>query len=101
MLKNENVDPDKKMLIFLLQVKSAGMFDSKENCWKFFIDRVRRQLKIVLCFSPVGSTLRIRSRKFPALINCTSIDWFHSWPEEALVSVSRRFLAELEVLPVS
>ncbi len=57
---------------------------------------------MVLCFSPVGSTLRVRARKFPALVNCTNIDWFHEWPEEALVSVSNRFLnqAESELLTV-
>jgi len=54
----------------------------------------------VLCFSPVGTTLRVRSRKFPAVVNCTSIDWFHEWPEEALVSVSSRFLAEVELISV-
>lgn len=82
------------------EVKGAGMLDTRENCWKFFIDRVRRQLKVVLCFSPVGSTLRVRSRKFPAIINCTQINWFHEWPQEALVSVSLRFLQELKALPV-
>ncbi|XP_050527559.1 dynein beta chain, ciliary isoform X2 [Daktulosphaira vitifoliae] len=81
------------------EVKGAGILDTRENCWKFFIDRVRRQLKIVLCFSPVGSVLRVRSRKFPALINCTSINWFHEWPQQALMSVSNQFLSELEVLP--
>ncbi|KAG8240042.1 hypothetical protein J437_LFUL019610 [Ladona fulva] len=90
------LDPD-----IPLQVKGAGMVDTRENCWKFFIDRVRRQLRVVLCFSPVGSTLRIRSRKFPALVNCTAVNWFHEWPQEALVSVSKRFLQELEILPVT
>ncbi|XP_039357485.1 dynein heavy chain 17, axonemal isoform X14 [Mauremys reevesii] len=78
------------------QVKSLGMQDTRENCWKFFIDKVRRQLKVILCFSPVGSTLRVRARKFPAVVNCTAIDWFHEWPEDALVSVSGRFLEETE-----
>ncbi|XP_071447818.1 dynein beta chain, ciliary [Hetaerina americana] len=81
------------------EVKGAGVADTRENCWKFFIDRVRRQLRVVLCFSPVGSTLRVRSRKFPALVNCTAVNWFHEWPQEALVSVSKRFLQELDVLP--
>lgn len=81
------------------EVKGAGLVDTRENCWKFFIDRVRRQLKVVLCFSPVGSTLRVRSRKFPAIINCTQINWFHEWPQEALVSVALRFLQDLEILP--
>lgn len=81
------------------EVKGAGLLDSKDNCWKFFIDRVRKMLKVVLCFSPVGSTLRIRARKFPALVNCTAINWFHEWPQEALESVSKRFLSDLEDLP--
>ena len=83
------------------EVKSVGLQDTRENCWQFFIDRVRRQLKVVLCFSPVGNALRVRARKFPAVVNCTAIDWFHEWPEEALISVSRRFLEEVELLSVS
>ncbi|KAM3922058.1 dynein axonemal heavy chain 9 [Leptodactylus fuscus] len=78
------------------EVKSLGLLDTRENCWKFFIDRVRRQLKVALCFSPVGNKLRVRSRKFPAVVNCTAIDWFHEWPQEALESVSLRFLQETE-----
>uniref|UniRef100_A0A2K6TF76 Dynein axonemal heavy chain 11 n=1 Tax=Saimiri boliviensis boliviensis TaxID=39432 RepID=A0A2K6TF76_SAIBB len=76
------------------EVHALGMVDSRENCWKFFLARVRLQLKIILCFSPVGHTLRVRARKFPAIVNCTAIDWFHAWPQEALVSVSRRFIEE-------
>ncbi|XP_061561508.1 dynein heavy chain 9, axonemal isoform X3 [Phycodurus eques] len=80
------------------EVRSSGLMDTRENCWKFFIDRVRRQLKVALCFSPVGSKLRVRSRKFPALVNCTAIDWFHEWPREALESVSLRFLQEVDTI---
>eukprot|EP00049_Salpingoeca_infusionum_P001275 m.46981 g.46981 ORF g.46981 m.46981 type:complete len:4526 (+) comp10948_c0_seq2:170-13747(+) len=81
------------------EVKGAGLPDTNDNCWQFFIDRVRRLLKVVLCFSPVGDTLRKRARKFPAIVNCTSIDWFHEWPEDALISVSESFLAETEQVP--
>ena len=28
------------------EVKSQGLVDNRENCWKFFIERVRRQLKV-------------------------------------------------------
>ena len=80
------------------EVKSMGIDDTKENCWKFFIEKVRKLLKVVLCFSPVGSTLRVRSRKFPAVTNATSIDWFHEWPEEALISVAQRFLGDVDLL---
>lgn len=57
-------------------------------------------IQVILCFSPVGSTLHVRARKFPAEVNCTAIDWFHEWPEEALVSVSARFLQETEGIQV-
>ncbi|GIY35616.1 dynein beta chain, ciliary [Caerostris darwini] len=80
------------------EVKSAGIYDSRENCWNYFINKVKRRLKVVLCFSPVGSTLRSRSRKFPTLISCTCIDWFHPWPKDALVTVCNRFLEDLPIL---
>jgi dynein heavy chain len=78
-------------------VKSEGILDSKDNCWKFFIDRVRRNLHMSMCFSPVGDAFRNRARKFPAIINCSVIDWFHPWPEEALLSVAAKFLADVEM----
>jgi hypothetical protein len=40
----------------------------------------------------VGDDFRNRSRKFPALVNSTVIDWFQPWPEDALLSVGQRFL---------
>jgi dynein heavy chain len=81
------------------EVKSSGEEDTNINCWKFFIRRVRENLKVVLCFSPVGGTLRARARMFPAVVNCTSIDWFHDWPYDALCSVSAQFLEDNELIP--
>lgn len=78
-------------------VKGEGIIDNKDNCWKFYLDRVRKNLHMSLCFSPVGDAFRNRSRKFPALINCTVIDWFHPWPEEALLSVANKFLEDVEM----
>jgi len=34
---------------------------------------------------------------FPSLINCTQIDWFHPWPENALIDVAKRFLADVQL----
>ncbi|KAJ8290699.1 hypothetical protein GJAV_G00016460 [Gymnothorax javanicus] len=87
---------DRIVAVIQTEMKGLGLLHSRENCWRFFIERVRQQLKVVLCLSPVGSTLRVRARHFPALVNCTAIDWFHKWPPEALRSVSRRFIREIE-----
>lgn len=78
-------------------VKGAGIIDNKDNCWNFYIQRVRKNLHMCLCFSPVGESFRSRSRKFPALVNCTVIDWFHPWPEDALLSVASKFLLDIEM----
>lgn len=85
------------------EVKQSGILDIKENCWRYFVMKVRRLLKIVLCFSPVGHSFRRRARKFPAIIKHTNIDWFHEWPDSALESVSQKFLNEVSenVLPVN
>jgi dynein heavy chain len=81
------------------QCKEAGIQDSNENLFEFFLDMVRKNLHVCLCFSPVGDKFRIRARNFPALVNCTVINAFQPWPHEALVSVAGRFLSEIPELP--
>jgi dynein heavy chain len=56
---------------------------------------VRRNLHIVLSFSPVGDAFRERLRAFPSLVNCTTIDWFSAWPRDALQTVAANNLAAL------
>eukprot|EP00466_Bigelowiella_natans_P016290 jgi/Bigna1/92928/estExt_fgenesh1_pm.C_1000004 len=77
--------------------KAEGYADDPTALMDFFISRVRKNLHIILCFSPVGDVMRQRCRKFPGLINCTEIDWFHPWPRDALQSVSERFIANMPV----
>ncbi|KAF4753676.1 hypothetical protein FOZ63_015508, partial [Perkinsus olseni] len=78
--------------------KGAGIPDTPENLWSFFLSRIRKNLHMSICFSPVGDAMRSRARKFPALVNCTVIDWFQPWPKDALRSVGEKFLAEVEQL---
>lgn len=78
------------------KVKSEGKPDTRENCWNCFIDSIKRNLHMSICFSPVGD-MRRRARQFPALINCTVIDWFQPWPYDALYNVAKQFLAEDEL----
>lgn len=72
--------------------KGLGISEARDSCLATFVTRVRENLHIVLCMSPIGDTLRVRCRNFPSLINCTTIDWFFAWPEAALISVAERFI---------
>jgi len=78
--------------------KMAGISDTPENLWIFFISRIRKNLHMVLAFSPVGDAMRNRAKKFPALVTCTVIDWFQPWPMDALYNVGLKFLAPIEQL---
>ena len=78
--------------------KAAMIPNSPKSLLKFFINRVRDNLHVVLCFSPMGNVLRTNCNRFPALINGTQIDWFHAWPKEALVRVAKRHLNDVDVL---
>jgi dynein heavy chain len=91
-------DETDKIVSDMIEVCQAdGIAETRDNCLAHFVSRVRDKLHIVLCMSPVGDALRIRCRQFPSLINCTTIDWFHGWPEAALVSVAERFLNNLDL----
>ena len=79
------------------EAKANGFLDTPDQLEAFFRDKVRRNLHLGLCFSPVGDAFRFRARMFPGVISCTSLDWFHEWPRAALVDVAQRFLAEVEL----
>lgn len=51
--------------------------------------------------SPVGTKFRERCRFHPALINCTTIDWYNDWSEYAMQQVSMSFLERHDISIVS
>lgn len=67
--------------------------------FNMFIDRCRDQLHIVLAMSPIGDAFRNRLRKFPALVNCCTIDWFQVSSRNShncLCTVVLRYLKEVD-----
>ena len=68
--------------------RAAGVEETSDALYHFFIEQARNHMHVVLCFSPIGDSFRIRCRKFPGLVSCTSIDWFSEWPVEALSEVA-------------
>lgn len=95
-------EPEEKIEVCEL-VRNAAKSEGKApdgtiaQLFSFFVQRCKKMLHIVLCFSPIGETFRTRVRMFPSLVNCTTIDWFSEWPQDALLSVAQKFLHPLEM----
>ncbi|KAL6424720.1 hypothetical protein ACFW04_009998 [Cataglyphis niger] len=65
--------------------------------FNFFVQTVRENLHVVVTMSPIGDSFRTRVRKFPALVNCCTIDWLQPWPKDALLAVATKFLGGLDM----
>ncbi|KAK2862756.1 hypothetical protein Q5P01_002289 [Channa striata] len=73
------------------------VLETPDSLFSYLIERVRNNLHIVLCMSPVGEPFRNYILQYPALVNCTTIDWFCEWPKDALLEVAERYLDGLEL----
>ncbi|XP_055607362.1 dynein axonemal heavy chain 3 isoform X2 [Uranotaenia lowii] len=67
------------------------------SLYNFFSERVRENLHIALAFSPIGDSFKKRIRIYPSLINCCTIDWFTSWPIDALQKVAEHFIRSMDL----
>ena len=80
--------------------KEAGKPETKDGIFQHYVQLCRDNLHIILAFSPVGEQFRVRCRQFPSIVNCCTLDWYSSWPKDALFSVAQRFFNENEHLGI-
>ena len=69
---------------------------SPDLTYDMFVENTKSNLHILFCTSPVGENLRMRMRKFPALINCCILDWLMPWPLKALESCCKKSFSTLQ-----
>jgi dynein heavy chain len=72
--------------------RMVGGVETAENLDAFFFGNIKDNMHLSICFSPIGQAFKDYCKQYPALINNTTIDWFMSWPEEALYEVAKKFL---------
>ena len=98
-----NLIPKDELIILASELRPIAMklipnfIDTTDNLVKFFIDRVRSNLHIAICMSPINNKFSERARKFPGIIAGCTIDWHLPWPSEALIAVSESYLNKLHI----
>lgn len=93
----EQDEKDALMNTVRQDVRAAGIPETPDNLWNFYVSKCRNNLHIVLAMSPSSSKLRVRCRNFPGLVSNAVIDWFFPWPADALQKVAEFFLADEEL----
>jgi len=93
----DEIDEICSELLPVMKKEFPRRLPTNENLYEYFITRVRNNLHIVLCFSPVGEKFRSRALKFPAVFSGCTMDWFMAWPKDALIAVAQHFLGSFEI----
>lgn len=94
----DEIDEINSELIPVMKKEFPKCPPTPENLYDYFLTRARKNLHVVLCFSPVGEKFRSRSLKFPGLFSGCTMDWFSRWPKDALIAVAQYFLASYDIV---
>eukprot|EP00052_Salpingoeca_macrocollata_P029607 m.302067 g.302067 ORF g.302067 m.302067 type:complete len:4524 (+) comp22998_c0_seq7:51-13622(+) len=97
LFQRDEIDDICSQLIPVMKSEFPRRTPTNENLYDYFITRVRNNLHVVLCFSPVGEKFRSRALKFPAVFSGCTMDWFMTWPKDALIAVADHFLGNFDV----
>jgi dynein heavy chain len=96
-----NLFPEEEKAPIYDGVRTAAVKDgcpeTGPELWAYFMRRVRHNLHIVLCMSPIGDAFRNRCRMYPAFVSCTTVDFFFPWPAAALKEVALKFLEATDI----
>ena len=79
----ERIAEDVNEMSSMAVVKELGLTPIADSFDEFLafadMDRLRDNLHIALCFSPMNEKFPIRAQKFPAIFSATSINWMLLW----------------------
>jgi len=108
-LRQEDVDAVLQSPSLLADARANGMLGSSSAMQRgipqevvlqrLFMRRLRANLRIVVCCSPLNASLSAFSRYCPGLLSSFSIDWVRPWPRSALADYATAVLGSKLDLP--
>merc|ERR1712228_152335 len=77
--------------------KDGLIIDSEEELYAMFTTHVQNNLHIVFTMNPAGGDFSGRAATSPALFNRCVINWWGTWPQDALLQVAAEFTANCDL----
>merc|ERR1712130_238319 len=77
--------------------KDGLIIDSEEELYAMFTTHVQNNLHIVFTMNPAGGDMSGRAATSPALFNRCVVNWWGTWPDDALLQVAAEFTEELDL----
>merc|ERR1712113_356590 len=71
--------------------KDGLIIDTEEELYQMFTTHVQNNLHIVFTMNPAGGDFSDRAATSPALFNRCVINWWGTWPQDALLQVAAEF----------
>merc|ERR1712113_1173422 len=71
--------------------KDGLIIDTEEELYQMFTTHVQNNLHIVFTMNPAGGDFSGRAATSPALFNRCVINWWGTWPQDALLQVAAEF----------
>eukprot|EP01084_Bolivina_argentea_P084877 153460_1 len=71
--------------------KDGLIIDTEEELYQMFTTHVQNNLHIVFTMNPAGGDFSNRAATSPALFNRCVINWWGTWPQDALLQVAAEF----------
>ncbi|EAY21612.1 Dynein heavy chain family protein [Trichomonas vaginalis G3] len=78
--------------------KDMGLSNHITDYWDLFVERIRKNLHVIMAFSPYGQVFKDSMISYPAIRNESTIDWYMPWSQNALESVARASLTKSGVV---
>lgn len=93
--KKEDLEPIQKVGKQMCMEKNIAVIPL--NMFQQYLNRLQKNIHMIIAMSPLGEIFRQRLRQFPSLVTCCTIDWFTEWPEEALLGVGKGQIIQSDI----
>jgi len=83
------------------EIVQADVLDPSIDPWEIFIERIQKNLHLIIVMSPYGNAFKDAMLYYPAIRNETTIDWYMPWSQNALESVGKAQLSKINIQPLA